>query len=101
MSDQALQAIHLLIEGHVQGVAFRYFVQQCASDFSIYGWVRNLTDGRVEILAEGTKHELEDFLIIIEKGPSSSKVTNTICNWIEGTGDYQDFNILVTAARSR
>lgn len=101
MSDQVFQAIHLLIEGRVQGVAFRYFVQQCASEFSIHGWVRNLVDGRVELLAEGTKQELENFLIIIEKGPSLSEVTNTICIWNVGSGDYQDFKILATAARSR
>jgi len=101
MSDQDFQAIQLLIEGRVQGVAFRYFVQQCASELSIHGWVRNLIDGRVELLAEGTKQELEKFLIIIEKGPNLSKVTHTIRNWKKGSGDYQDFKILATAARSR
>ncbi|MGZ7064800.1 MAG: acylphosphatase, partial [Candidatus Aminicenantales bacterium] len=44
---------HVLISGRVQGVAYRYFAEKYAKSFGIMGWVKNLHDGRVEVLAEG------------------------------------------------
>ncbi len=49
-------------EGTVQGVGFRYTARQTAEDFSVAGWVRNLPDGAVELVAEGEPAELDAFL---------------------------------------
>jgi acylphosphatase len=52
----------VLYQGHVQGVGFRYTTQSIAKRYDVTGFVRNLPDGRVELVAEGEKHELVAFL---------------------------------------
>lgn len=61
--------VHIFVSGVVQGVGFRYSVLKKAITQDVTGWVRNLDDGRVEILAEGTKEQLDRFI-------SSLKVDN-------------------------
>lgn len=55
-------AKHVFYEGRVQGVGFRYTLRQIAKGYQVTGWVRNLADGRVELLAGGETDELNDFL---------------------------------------
>lgn len=58
---------HVFYEGNVQGVGFRYFVKQIAKGFDVVGWVRNLSDGRVELQASGSEDEVIAFLEAISK----------------------------------
>ena len=58
---------HIFYSGKVQGVGFRYTVQSLANDLALVGWVRNLSDGRVEIYIEGTKEKIEQFCQQIEE----------------------------------
>jgi len=53
---------HIVYSGVVQGVGFRFTAQRLAKDRNLTGWVRNLSDGRVEILVEGLKEKVEDFV---------------------------------------
>ena len=66
MPDQSLgsviSSVQVFYEGHVQGVGFRYSVRQIAKGFDITGSVRNLRDGRVELLATGEEEEVRAFL---------------------------------------
>ncbi len=57
---------HILFYGHVQGVGFRYAVQRYASSLGISGWVRNLSDGSVEIRAEAERGKIEQLCFLIE-----------------------------------
>lgn len=57
-----MEARHVFYEGKVQGVGFRYSVKEVASGYDVVGWVRNLPDGRVEMLARGEETELDEFL---------------------------------------
>jgi len=57
---------HILFYGHVQGVGFRYTVQRYASSLGISGWVRNLSDGSVEIRAEAERGKIEQLCSLIE-----------------------------------
>ncbi len=58
-----------LIRGRVQGVGFRYFTEIAAYELGITGWVRNLDDGRVEVLAVGNKEQLSEFEGRLRRGP--------------------------------
>ena len=65
---------HVFVEGLVQGVGFRYHTQKKGTALGLTGWVRNLTDGRVEILVEGPADSIEQFMKWVGKGPSSAQV---------------------------
>lgn len=73
MSD-ALQARRYLVSGLVQGVGFRFFVQHVAESLHVNGWVRNLRDGRVEVLASGTPEQLAKLRTSLERGPRFATV---------------------------
>ena len=70
------QRKHWFVSGRVQGVSFRAFTYESATDLKLVGWVRNLTDGRVEIVAEGPAKDLESLLETVKKGPPGSRVDN-------------------------
>ncbi|MDI6844788.1 MAG: acylphosphatase [Candidatus Saccharicenans sp.] len=88
---------HAFISGRVQGVAFRFFAQHVASTLGITGWVRNLYDGRVEVMAEGEKDKLELFLEELKKGPRLARVDRVDCLWEDYRGEFSDFSIKFTA----
>lgn len=60
------EQVHVLYSGQVQGVGFRYRCRNIAENFSLRGWVKNLPDGRVELIAQGEKETIEDFLDRLE-----------------------------------
>jgi acylphosphatase len=57
-----MSAMHVLFEGSVQGVGFRYTVRHLAKGFDVTGWVKNLRDGRVEMQVDGADDEVNAFL---------------------------------------
>ncbi|GKU84426.1 acylphosphatase [Niallia sp. NCCP-28] len=59
---------HLIVSGKVQGVGFRYFVQMKAMHYDVTGWVKNLENGSVEIVASADKEALLSFIKEIKKG---------------------------------
>src|SRR6266700_1191457 len=65
---------HWFVSGQVQGVSFRAFTYESATDLKLKGWVRNLTDGRVEIVAEGPEKAVTQLLEKVRKGPPASRV---------------------------
>ncbi|MFB1049373.1 acylphosphatase [Paraliobacillus sp. JSM ZJ581] len=60
---------HMIVSGMVQGVGFRYTTQMKATEMGLTGWVRNLSDGTVEIEAEGESKIVDQFVDLIKKGP--------------------------------
>lgn len=68
--------IHAFLSGRVQGVGFRNFTQRAARQLNIGGWVKNLADGRVELIAEGDQKAIEAFKKQIRRGPRPAKVEN-------------------------
>jgi acylphosphatase len=85
--------VHLIIGGRVQGVGFRYFTLELANKFGIVGWVRNTYRDEVEIVAEGEKEVLENWLQLVKIGPAHSKVINVKIDWSEATGEFSRFSI--------
>jgi len=78
--------VHILVSGRVQGVLFRQAALNKARALKLTGFVTNLLDGGVEILAEGDKDKLEALVGFAEKGPLAAKVDNCKITWEK----YQD-----------
>ncbi len=85
--------LHALVDGSVQGVGFRAFVIDHATALGLQGWVRNLSDGRVEVVAEGPQDALEKLLERLRLGPRSAFVTEVEKEWLPATGEYKNFNV--------
>ena len=79
------RALHILVEGRVQGVGYRRFAQKLADSLQVSGWARNLLDGRVEIFAEGLGDKLDAFCEGLKKGPSFARVAEIIARSVEPT----------------
>ena len=74
MSSEPIAACRVLVSGRVQGVAFRWHSRDVAALFSIGGWVRNLSDGRVELHLEGARSALARMQTWLEHGPPAARV---------------------------
>lgn len=85
--------IRALISGRVQGVWFRAFTHQQATNYAVNGWVRNLSDGRVEAHLEGPHSAVEAVLSALNKGPRLAKVKQVVKEEVHGE-NHHDFRIL-------
>lgn len=81
------------ISGEVQGVGFRFFTQRVAARHQVAGYVRNLTDGRVETLAQGTAEAIEAFRADLATGPVGANVTGIEEINLELVERYPSFRI--------
>ena len=85
--------IHIYFSGMVQGVGFRFTAERVALDLGVHGWVKNLFEGRVEVVAEGEETILADFLNKMKNGPLKRYITGTDVTWHDATGEFRDFTI--------
>lgn len=90
--DEILR-VHVWVQGRVQAVGFRAFVQQNALQIGVTGWVRNVGYDTVEALAEGTKDQIESFLQMIKRGPTISRVDESREEWEQATGEFKSFGM--------
>ncbi len=88
--------LHAIVEGQVQGVGFRYFVQESAAQLNLTGWVRNRWNGSVEVIAEGPRLSLESLLRLLHRGPRSAIVMGVTPEWGPPTGEFSTFRIRQT-----
>lgn len=85
--------MRIIYSGHVQGVGFRYTVKSIAPGYEITGVIRNLPDGRVELLAEGARDELDAFHQAILDSGLGSLIRQHQTVWTEATGEFCGFAI--------
>ena len=85
--------IHVQVRGVVQGVGFRYFVLRAARAAGLTGFVKNLHDGGVEILAEGPRERLERLARDVSEGPGRGLVQDVQITWTESTGEFSSFEV--------
>ena len=83
----------VIISGFVHGVGFRQHIGRKARGLDIAGWVRNLSDGRVEALFSGSKEKIEEAVGECWKGPFLSEVKSVDVEWVENNRQYKDFEI--------
>lgn len=86
--------VHILVSGKVQGVAFRYYARNVAEELEIAGWIKNLNDGRVELMIEGTKLSLEKMIEWCTHGPDRAIVENIVVDWLPCIKKYSQFQII-------
>ncbi|MBI5772757.1 MAG: acylphosphatase [Verrucomicrobia bacterium] len=91
MSRVRLQVIY---SGRVQGVGFRYTVKSLAPGYELSGVVRNLADGRVELLVEGEKPELEAFQQAVRESGLQRFIENEHSTWSSAPGGFRGFEIV-------
>jgi acylphosphatase len=89
-----LVRVRIFAGGRVQGVAYRFYAEKCAGRLGISGWARNLDDGRVEVLAEGSADRVETFLDRLREGPSLARVDSFEVRREAATGEFPDFRVV-------
>jgi acylphosphatase len=85
--------VHLTVSGVVQGVGFRAYAQQTARALGVRGYVRNLANGDVEIVAEGEGEQLERLIKWARHGPPAAEVEDVTVTYSEPTGAFSGFDI--------
>jgi acylphosphatase len=96
MNDQ-LNCLHIVVEGRVQGVGFRNFVQENAQILGLTGWVRNVKEDQVEVWAEGDQAALNRLLNLVRQGPRSAYVTGYRIEPETPKGSFVRFQIAPTS----
>lgn len=83
--------IRAYVYGLVQGVGYRFFCQRYARVLNLTGYARNLFDGGVEVVAEGDKDKILQFIDLLKKGPTFSDVKKVDAEWCEYKGEFSGF----------
>ena len=87
------ECLHIIVKGRVQGVYFRAYTQKQAIKLNIAGFVRNLPDGSVEIVASGHPEDLKKLVAWCRKGPMLAKVSEVIVSQHNNPAPFEDFDI--------
>ena len=88
------KAVRLVIIGTVQGVFFRNFIKEQADKLGIRGFVRNLDDGNVEVIAEGNMQDVESLVEICRKGPKFANIRELKVEEKKYSGEIKDFRVI-------
>ena len=94
MKQVSDKLFHAIVHGRVQGVSFRYHTRAAASTLGLSGWVRNLPNGTVEVLAQGDEGDLRDLLRWLEGGPPTSRVDKLDIDWRDPANSTESFEII-------
>ena len=92
-----MKRVHVLIEGHVQGVFFRESMRRAAAELGVQGFVRNCVDGRVEVVLEGKERAVDDALEFVRVGPPLAQVHATEETEEPPSGEFRSFQIQGTS----
>ena len=86
------KSLRVYYSGSVQGVGFRFAAERAAASLGLRGWVRNLRDGRVEVMCEGNEAALKEFLAKI-KSAFKEYIRDADVSWGEAAGKFAGFDI--------
>jgi acylphosphatase len=84
---------HIFVSGRVQGVFFRVETRREANRRNVSGWVRNLSDRRVEAVFEGEKDNVERLIEFCRRGPQGARVNHVEVRWEHYSGEFRGFRI--------
>jgi len=88
-----MDRVHLIVQGMVQGVGFRQGTRSEATQLGLTGYVKNLPDGTVEIVAEGPSQAINQLLEWAKQGPPMAQVKQVDINYHDANGEFSDFTI--------
>jgi acylphosphatase len=88
-----VERVRLVFEGRVQGVLFRANTQRIARDLGLTGWVRNLEDGRVEAVVEGSREAVKQLIGRLQREVRAAKVKKVKQEWSEGAKEFSAFEV--------
>lgn len=91
--DHSSARLHALVSGRVQGVNFRYSTLQYAQSLRLTGWVKNLPNGAVEVVAEGPQPALNQLLEFLHHGPSYAHVHSVQAEWQPAANEFTHFDV--------
>jgi acylphosphatase len=83
-----------VVSGRVQGVKFRNYAQEAATNLGLTGYVKNLQNGTVEVVAQGLPDTLKEFVEYLNEGSSLSKVDSVSIDWRSVSEVYEEFSLL-------
>lgn len=86
--------MQIFYSGHVQGVGFRYTAKTVATGFEVAGLIRNLPDGRVELVAEGDRGELEAFRDALRGAGLAGFIRDERVTWADAKNEFRGFEIV-------
>jgi acylphosphatase len=93
ITEEEPSGVHARVYGIVQGVGFRYSTVMRARHLGLSGYARNMPDGSVEVVAEGSKRALGNLVSWLKKGPPTSEVDRVDHRFITPTGSYRGFGV--------
>jgi acylphosphatase len=88
-----MESIELIISGRVQGVGYRHFVANHARSLRITGFVKNLYDGRVKVVAKGNQTALDQLIILLQSGPRFAHVCDIKHSLYLGKENFSEFSV--------
>ncbi|MCA9359166.1 acylphosphatase [Candidatus Kaiserbacteria bacterium] len=86
--------IHCVVSGKVQGVAYRAYVQESATELEIVGYVKNLPDGTVEVVGQAMPDTLKEFVEYLYEGSLTAKVESVAIDWRTVSKTFSEFSLL-------
>ena len=93
MAKKSIERLHAIVFGQVQGVSFRFYTRDTASELGLTGWVANRYDGSVEVVAEGPRPMLDQLLQFLHQGPSMARVDQVQHDFLPATREFKRFTI--------
>lgn len=93
MPKKSTERLHATVFGRVQGVSFRFYTRDTATELGLTGWVANRFDGNVEVVAEGPRPALEQLIEFLQQGPPMAHVNQVHHEFYPATGEFKRFTI--------
>ena len=87
------KAFKIIVKGRVQGVGYRWFAREQATKLNILGYVKNLSNGNVELSIEGAEQDVMQYIHTLRTGPSFSNVTDLDIYELDPTNNFKEFKV--------
>ncbi|NHJ46465.1 MAG: acylphosphatase [Asgard group archaeon] len=93
--DEITSLAKIIVKGYVQGVSFRVYTKRKAKELGLTGYVKNLSNGDVEVVAEGKQKQIYKLIIWLRKeGSPASHVEDVLIEWLEKLENYNSFKVI-------